>query len=114
MGFEKQGEEARVLLRTWGEDIFRRVWVKRLHRYIGDTHQEISTLVPFIDALGPCVSIVSISGGSTILVEALCEYMDSGYRQKLIDWVHCESAERRWDTTLDVISPRPEEGHLGK
>ena len=39
-----------------------------------------------VDALGPDVSVASISGGSTVLVEALCEYLGNGYRQKLIDY----------------------------
>ena len=39
-----------------------------------------------MDALGPEVSAVSISGRSTVLVEAFCEYLGSGYRQKLIDY----------------------------
>ena len=41
-----------------------------------------------MDALGPDVSVAlaSISGGSTVLVEAFCEYLGSGYRQKLIDY----------------------------
>ena len=38
------------------------------------------------DALGPDVSVASISGGSTLLVEAFCEYLGSEYRQKLIDY----------------------------
>ena len=33
------------------------------------------------------MSVVSISGGSTILVEAFSEYLGSGYRQKLIDYL---------------------------
>ena len=39
-----------------------------------------------VDALGLDVSVASISGGSTVLVEALCEYLGNGYRQKLIDY----------------------------
>ena len=39
-----------------------------------------------VDALGPDVSVESISGGSTVLVEAFCEYLGSGYRQKLFDY----------------------------
>ena len=39
-----------------------------------------------VDALGPEVSVASISGGSTVLVEAVCEYLGSGYRQKLIEY----------------------------
>ena len=36
--------------------------------------------------IGPDMSVASISGGSTIFVEAFCEYLGSGYRQKLIDY----------------------------
>ena len=39
-----------------------------------------------VDALGPDVSMASISGGSTVLVEVFCEYLGSGYRQKVIDY----------------------------
>ena len=39
-----------------------------------------------MDALGPNVSVASITGGSTVLVEAFCEYLGSGYHQKLIDY----------------------------
>ena len=39
-----------------------------------------------VDALGPEVSVASISGGSTVLVEAFCDYLGSGYRQNLIDY----------------------------
>ena len=37
---------------------------------------------------GGCIgaSVASISGGSTVLVEDFCEYLGSGYRQKLIDY----------------------------
>ena len=36
--------------------------------------------------IGPDLSVASISGGSTVLVDAFCEYLGSGYRQKLIDY----------------------------
>ena len=39
-----------------------------------------------MDASGPDVSTASISGGSTVLVEAFCQYQGSGYRQKLITY----------------------------
>ena len=39
-----------------------------------------------IDALGPDVSVLSISGGSTILVESFCEYLSSCYRPKPTDY----------------------------
>ena len=57
-----------------------------LDRYSSDLHQEITALGRLIDALGSDVSVASISGGSTVLVEAFCEYLGSGYRQKLIDY----------------------------
>ena len=75
----------RVFLRTWDVDTFRRVCVATLDRYSSDPHQEITALGRMLDALGPDVSVASISGGSTVLVEAFCEYLGSGYRQKLID-----------------------------
>ena len=57
-----------------------------LDRYSSDPHQEIAALGRAMDALGPDVSVASISGGSTVLVEAFCEYLGNGYRQKLIDY----------------------------
>ena len=53
----------RVFLRTWDVDTFRLVGGATLDRYSSGPHQEIS-------ALGPDVSVASISGGSTVLVEA--------------------------------------------
>ena len=85
MEFEEEGDKVRVFLRTWDIDSFRRVCVATADRYSSDPHQEISTLGRIVDALGPEVSVASISGGSTVLIEAFCEYLGSGYRQKLID-----------------------------
>ena len=84
--FDEQGEEVRVFLRTVDRDTFRRVCVATLDRYSSDPHQEVSALGRLIDALGPDVWVVSISVRSTILVEAFCEYLGSGYRLKLIDY----------------------------
>ena len=84
--FEEEGDKVRVFLRTWDVDTFRRVFVTTLDHYSSDPYQEISTLGRVVDALGPDVSVASISGGSTVLVEAFCEYLGSGYRQKLIDY----------------------------
>ena len=84
--FEDEGDKVRVFLRTWDVDTFRRVCVATLDRYSSDPHQEITALGRVVDALGPDVSVASISGGSTVLVEAFCEYLGSGYRQKLIDY----------------------------
>ena len=83
--FEEEGDKARVFLRTWDVDTFKRVCVATLDHYSSDPHQEITALGRMVDALGPDVSVASISGGSTVLVEAFCEYLGSGYRQKLID-----------------------------
>ena len=83
--FEEEGDKVRVFLRTWDIDIFRSVGVATLDRYSSDPHQNISALGRIVDALGPDVSVVSISGGSTLLVEAFFEYLGSGYRQKLFD-----------------------------
>ena len=84
--FEEEGDKVRVFLRTWDKDTFSRVCVATLDRYSSDLHQKISVLGRVVDALGPDVSVASISGGSTVLVEAFCEYLGSGYRQKLIDY----------------------------
>ena len=76
----------RVFLRIWDIDNFRRVCVATLDRYSSDPLQKFSALGLIEDTLGPVVSVVSITGGSTILVEAFCERLGSGYCQKLIDY----------------------------
>ena len=82
---EEKGDKVRVFLRTWDVDNFRPVRVATLDCYSTDPHQEITTLGQMVNPLGPDVSVDSISGGSTVLVEAFCEYLGSGYRGKLID-----------------------------
>ena len=84
--FEEEGDKVRVFLRTWDIDIFTRVCVATLDRHSSDPHEEMTALGQVVDALGPDVSVASISGGSTVLVEAFCEYLGSGYRQNLIDY----------------------------
>ena len=86
MEFEEEGDKVRVFLPTWDVDTFRRVCVATLDRYSSDPHPEVTALGRVVDALGPDVSVASISGGSTILVEAFCEYLGKGYRRKLIDY----------------------------
>ena len=87
MEFEEEGDKVRVFLRTWDTDISKRVCVATLDRYSSDPHQEISVLGRIVDALGRGVSVASISGGSTVLVEAFCECFGNGYCQKLIDYL---------------------------
>ena len=84
--FVEEGDKVQVFVRTWDADTFKRVCVASLDRYSSDPHQEISALGRVVDALGPDVSVASISGGSTVVVEAFCEYLGNGYRQKLIDY----------------------------
>ena len=84
--FEEDGDKMRVFLRTWDVDTFRRVCVATLDHYSSDPHQEITALGRVVDALGSEVEIVSIIGGSAVLLEAFREYLGSGYRQKLIDY----------------------------
>ena len=68
--FEEEGDKVRVFLRTWDVHTFRRVCVATVDLYSSNPHQEISALGRVLDALGPDVSLASISGGSTVLVEA--------------------------------------------
>ena len=72
MEFEEEGDKVRVFLRTWDVDTFRRVCVATLDHYSSNPHQEITALGQMVDALGPDVSVASVSGGSTVLVEAFC------------------------------------------
>ena len=84
--FEEEGDKMRVFLRMWDIDIFGRACVATLDRYSSYSHQEIAALVRIVDALGPGVSVVSINGGYMILVDAFCDYLGSGYRQRLINY----------------------------
>ena len=84
--FEEEGDKVRVFFRTWDINIFRRICLATLDRYSSDLHQKVTTVGQVVDALGPDVSVASISGSSTVLVEAFCEYLGNGYRQKLIDY----------------------------
>ena len=86
MEFEEEGDKVRVFIRTWDVDTFKIVCVATLCRYSSDPHQEISALGRIVDALGPDISVASINGGSTVLVEAFCEDLGNGYGQKLIDY----------------------------
>ena len=87
MEIEEEGDKVRVFFRTWELDIFKRVCVATLGCYSSGLHQEISALGRIVDALGPDVSVESISGKSTVLMETFCKYLCSGYRHKLIDYL---------------------------
>ena len=84
--FEEQHDTMRVFLCTWDIDIFKRVCLTTLDCYSSDPYQKISALGRIVDAMGPDVSVVAINGGSTVLMEALFEFLGSWYRQKLIDY----------------------------
>ena len=64
--FEEEADIVRAFHRTWDMKIFKRVCVATLDCYSSDPHQEISALGQLVDALGPDVSVASISGGSTV------------------------------------------------
>ena len=96
MEFEEEGDKVRVFLRTWDADTFKRVCVATMDRYSNNPHRQISVLGRVVDALGPDVSMASISGGSTVLVEAFCMYLGIGYRQKLIDYPVFDHRLFRW------------------
>ena len=84
--FKEKGDKVRVFLRTRDMDTFKRVCVATLDCYSSNPHQELSVLGRIVDGLRPDVSVASINGGSTILVEAFREYLGRGYRKKLIDY----------------------------
>ena len=71
MEFEDEGDKVQVFLRTWDIDIFKRVCAATLDRYSSNPYQEISALGRVVDALGPDVSVVLISGGSTVLMQKI-------------------------------------------
>ena len=105
MEFEEEVDKVREFLRTWEIDIFRRVFVATLDRYSNNPYEEIAALGRIVDALGPDVSVVSISGGSTIPVEAFFGYLGSGYHQKLIDYPSCDLRlfKRCWQRTPSSV-----------
>ena len=98
---EEHGEEVRVFLCTRKKDIIRRVCLATLYLFRGDPHQEVPTLGRLIDALMPDMSVVSISGASTILVETFCECRGKGYRHNRIDYpcFDCCLFKRCWQRT---------------
>ena len=61
--FEEEDDKVWAFLHTSDIDIFRRVCVATLDRYSSDFYQKISALGRTVDALGPDVSVVSVSGG---------------------------------------------------
>ena len=86
VGFEEEGDKVRVFLHTWDVDTFRPVCVATLDRYSSHPHREVTALGRMVNALGPDVSVASITGALTVLLEAFCEYLGNGYSQKLIDY----------------------------
>ena len=62
------------------------VCVAVLDRCSDESHLEISMLGQPEDAVGPDLSVTSVSGGPTILLEAFCQHLSNGYRQKLIEY----------------------------
>ena len=84
--FEEEDDKVRVFLRTWNVDVLRRVCVATQDRYSSHPYQKIAALGRMVDAVWPDMLVVSISGGSTVLVEAFCDYLGSGYHQNLIDY----------------------------
>ena len=77
-----------------------------LDRYCTVPHQEITALGQIVDTFGPDVSLVSINGGSTVLAETFCEYLGSGYRQRLIDYplFHLRLCKRCLQRTASSVS----------
>ena len=60
--------------------------METLDGYSDDSQHEAWTLGRLIDALESEVSVVSISGQSTVLVELFCKYLVNGCCHKLVDY----------------------------
>ena len=63
-----------------------RVAVAIIDQYYGDANSELAILGKILSAVGSGASLVSLFGGSHILIECYMEYLGSGYRKTLIDY----------------------------
>ena len=84
--FEECGSRTCVFVRTWRWDSFYRVAVGVIDRYHGDANGELVILGQVLCTIGSEASLVSISGGSHILVECNKKYLGSGCMRGLLDY----------------------------
>ena len=75
-----------VLIRTWKAGDFVRVAVAIIDRYYGDANSELAILGKILSTVGSGASLVSLYGGSHILVECYRECLGSGYTKTLVDY----------------------------
>ena len=80
------GSETWVYIRTWKAGEFVLVAVAIIDRYYSDANSELAILGKILSAVGSGASLVSLSGGSHILVECYKEYLGSGYTKTLVDY----------------------------
>ena len=86
LDFEDRGSRTWVFVRTWRRDIFYRVAVGVIDRYIGDANSELVILGQVLCAIGSGASLVGIFGGSHTLVESYKEYLGSGCMRGVLDY----------------------------
>ena len=85
--FEERGLEFWVLLQTWERSKFRRVCVAVLSRFIANTTLGATILGKLLAAAGPDAFFVSLHGGPHVLAEVFANYLGSGFRAKLVEYI---------------------------
>ena len=84
--FEERGLAIKAFHRTWDRVIFRRVAIGVQDWFEGDATRELSVVQSVVVDLGSPLSAVAISRGSHILTEAFVEYLDSGFKERLVQY----------------------------
>ena len=76
--FEERGNHIWVFTRCWDKNQFHRDCVTILSRFSSNANQEVGTLGPIIDAMGPNFRVVSVRGGPHALAEAYVSHLTNG------------------------------------
>ena len=83
--FEGRGESVWAFVRTWKKGTFCRVAVSVADRFAVDATHELSVLGSVMSAVVGSASLITVSGGSHVLVDTYREYLGSGYSHKLVE-----------------------------
>ena len=76
--FEERGSRTWVFVRTWRRDSFYRVALAMIDRYHGDASSELVIFGQVLCAVGCGASLVSFSGGHTLLWNATKGIWEAG------------------------------------
>ena len=85
--FEDRSLAVWAFVPAWDWDRFRRIAVVALHRLPSDAIRALSVLRSVMAARGDSVFVVATSGGSNVLVANYASFLESGYQQKLLDYL---------------------------